>query len=136
MTKLYYLLALATFMHLYVCQGADLKITTTHKGDCSRKSASGDAVSVHYEGTLDDGSEFDSSYKRGDPFTLTLGQGMVIKGWDQGLLDMCIGEKRTLVIPPHLAYGERGYPPVIPEQATLTFKVELIEFQDQNEDEL
>ncbi|CAG8501199.1 14127_t:CDS:2 [Cetraspora pellucida] len=79
------------------------------------------------EGTLfEDGKEFDSSLPRGEPFTFTLGVGQVIKGWDQGLRGMCIGEKRKLIIPSHLAYGTRGSPPVIPENAALVFDVELV----------
>ncbi|CAJ0769364.1 12773_t:CDS:2 [Entrophospora sp. SA101] len=86
-----------------------------------------DQISVHYTGTLfSDGTEFDSSIPRGDAFTFTLGVGQVIKGWDDGLKGMCIGEKRKLVIPPDLAYGKRGSPPVIPGDATLVFDVELI----------
>lgn len=81
---------------------------------------------MHYAGQLDDGSEFDSSYKRSEPFRFTLGEGMVIKGWDLGVDGMCKGEVRELVIPSHLGYGDQGYPPVIPAKATLTFKVELV----------
>ncbi|PWZ30281.1 hypothetical protein Zm00014a_025216 [Zea mays] len=77
-------------------------------------------------GTLTDGSVFDSSYDRGDPFEFTLGNGQVIKGWDQGLLGMCVGEKRKLKIPAKMGYGERGSPPKIPGGATLIFDTELI----------
>jgi len=94
---------------------------------CDRKSKSGDKLSMHYVGTLLDGSEFDSSRKRGEPFVFTLGSGQVIKGWDQGLSGMCIGEKRNLKIPGHLAYGKRGSPPKIPPDATLKFEVELLD---------
>lgn len=89
----------------------------------------GDVVSVHYRGTLADGSEFDSSYGRGTPFKFALGQGMVIAGWDEGIAMMKEGGKARLIIPPNLAYGAQGYPPVIPANATLTFEVELIDIQ-------
>ena len=68
----------------------------------------------HYTGKLEDGTEFDSSVGRGEPFTFTLGVGQVIKGWDQGLLDMCEGEKRKLIIPSHLGYGDKGAGAKIP----------------------
>ena len=73
-----------------------------------------------------DGSEFDSSYSRGNPFSFTLGTNQVIKGWDQGLLGMCAGEKRRLVIPSELAYGKSGSGSKIPPDSTLIFEVELI----------
>ena len=76
-------------------------------------------ISVHYRGTLlVDGSEFDASYNRGQPLSFTVGEGQVIKGWDEGLLDMCIGDKRKLTIPPEFAYGERAMGP-IPAGSTL-----------------
>jgi FKBP-type peptidyl-prolyl cis-trans isomerase len=87
---------------------------------------SGDTVSVHYVGTLADGKEFDSSKKHGKPFDFPLGQGRVIKGWDEGVAGMKVGGKRKLVIPPSLAYGPGGHPPVIPPNSTLTFEVELL----------
>lgn len=112
----------------------ELKIETVSTGDCSRVAKKGDSLKMHYAGKLADGSEFDSSYKRSEPFGFTLGQGMVIKGWDQGVDGMCKGEVRNLVIPSHLGYGDSGYPPVIPEKATLHFKVELVEFDDSSEE--
>jgi FKBP-type peptidyl-prolyl cis-trans isomerase len=87
----------------------------------------GSKVSVHYVGTLTDGKEFDSSRKRGKPFVFTLGQGAVIRGWDQGVVGMKVGGKRKLVIPSALAYGPQGRPPVIPPNATLNFEIELVE---------
>ncbi|KAJ5492628.1 FK506-binding protein 2 [Penicillium diatomitis] len=105
---------------------AELGIEVTHKVDCERKTQNGDTVQMHYRGTLQaDGKEFDSSYKRNAPLEFALGTGRVIKGWDQGLLDMCVGEKRTLTIPPEFGYGERGIGP-IPGGATLVFETELV----------
>ncbi|KAM4617378.1 peptidyl-prolyl cis-trans isomerase FKBP2 [Discoglossus pictus] len=94
--------------------------------NCPVKSRKGDTLHMHYTGKLEDGVEFDSSYPRKQPFTFTLGTGQVIKGWDQGLLGMCEGEKRKLVIPSELGYGDRGAPPKIPGGATLIFEVELV----------
>jgi FKBP-type peptidyl-prolyl cis-trans isomerase len=101
-----------------------LKIVETKPADDAAKS--GDQVWVHYVGKLQDGTEFDNSYKRGEPIPLTLGQGSVIKGWEEGLLGMKVGEKRTLIIPPDLAYGADGRPPTIPANSTLVFDVELV----------
>jgi FK506-binding protein 2 len=83
-------------------------------------------VNVHYAGRLVDGTEFDSSFKRNQPFTFTLGQGMVIKGWDAGLAGACVGEKRTLRIPPDMGYGAAGAGGLIPGGATLIFETELV----------
>uniref|UniRef100_A0A3B4A4R7 peptidylprolyl isomerase n=1 Tax=Periophthalmus magnuspinnatus TaxID=409849 RepID=A0A3B4A4R7_9GOBI len=78
------------------------------------------------EGTLTNGEKFDSSKDRGRPFEFTLGQGEVIKGWDEGVAQMCVGEVARLTCTPDYAYGARGYPPVIPPNATLVFEVELL----------
>lgn len=107
----------------------ELKVEVTQRPEtCERKSREGDTVDVHYVGQLEDGQTFDSSIARQQPITLTLGQGQVIPGWEQGLLGMCPNEVRRLTIPPHLAYGDQGYPPVIPPRATLTFIVQLVGF--------
>jgi FKBP-type peptidyl-prolyl cis-trans isomerase len=85
---------------------------------------------VHYTGWLEDGSVFDSSIQRGQPFAFVLGEGKVIEGWDQALATMKVGGKRQLVIPPELGYGEQGAGNIIPPNATLTFEVELLEIQE------
>jgi FKBP-type peptidyl-prolyl cis-trans isomerase len=85
----------------------------------------GDTVTVNYRGTLTNGTIFDESYKRGEPFVFTLGAQQVIPGWDQGVAGMKVGGKRKLVIPPDLAYGPNGQGP-IPANATLIFEIELL----------
>ncbi|XP_015272309.1 PREDICTED: peptidyl-prolyl cis-trans isomerase FKBP2 isoform X1 [Gekko japonicus] len=101
--------------------------------NCPIKSRKGDVLHMHYTGKLEDGTEFDSSLTRDQPFVFTLGTGQVIKGWDQGLLGMCEGEKRKLVIPSELGYGDRGAPPKIPGGATLIFEVELLKIERRQE---
>ncbi|KAF2735376.1 hypothetical protein EJ04DRAFT_491692 [Polyplosphaeria fusca] len=105
---------------------AQLGIEVTKEVECTRKTEDGDKIWVHYRGTLSsDGTEFDSSYPRGQPFVFKLGAGQVIEGWDQGLLGMCIGEARKLTIPPSLAYGNSQNGP-IPAGSTLIFETELV----------
>ena len=91
----------------------------------------GKSVAVHYRGTLTDGTEFDSSRKHGAPFSFPLGAGKVIPGWDEGVKGMKVGGKRKLVVPPDMAYGERGAGGVIPPNATLVFEVELLDVKTQ-----
>ncbi|XP_052119757.1 FK506-binding protein 2 [Frankliniella occidentalis] len=110
-------------------EGLKIEMLTVPEG-CSVKSKNGDSLTMHYTGTLADGTKFDSSHDRDQPFTFQLGVGQVIKGWDQGLTDMCVGETRKLTIPPALAYGDRGAGNVIPGGATLTFNVELLNIGD------
>src|SRR5687767_10463762 len=86
----------------------------------------GDRVDVHYTGTFKDGKKFDSSKDRGEPFTVPVGAGQVIKGWDEGLVGMKVGGTRKLIIPYQLAYGEAGRPPVIPAKSELHFEIELL----------
>ncbi|KAF2795346.1 hypothetical protein K505DRAFT_324126 [Melanomma pulvis-pyrius CBS 109.77] len=103
-----------------------LGIEVTKPVECTRKTETGDKISVHYRGTLEsDGSEFDASYNRGQPFQFKLGAGQVIAGWDQGLLGMCIGEGRKLTIPPALGYGYEANGG-IPAGSTLIFETELM----------
>jgi len=106
----------------------NLKITDVTVGT-GAEAKNGDKVTVNYVGTLDDGSKFDSSYDRHQPFSFTIGAvgpGSVIQGWNLGIVGMKVGGKRELVIPGELGYGAGGYPPIIPPNATLHFTVELL----------
>merc|ERR1712138_230343 len=112
-------------------EGDGLIMTTTKKASCANPAKAGDKLTMHYTGTIDKqsktgvkGKKFDSSLDRGTPFTFTLGQGQVIKGWDKGLVGICPGEKRKLVIPPNMGYGSNGPGNAIPGGAPLAFQVE------------
>ncbi len=107
---------------------SELQIVDEKVGD-GAEAKEGDTVRVHYTGTLMNGKEFDSSRGRKEPFEFTLGKGMVIKGWDQGVKGMKVGGKRKLTIPSDLGYGKSGSPPKIPGDAGLKFDVELIEIK-------
>lgn len=108
------------------CNKGNLKMEVLKEGT-GQEAKDGDVIVVHYVGMLEDGTKFDSSLDRGTPFVFTLGAGRVIKGWDQGVLGMRVGEKRKLTIAPEFGYGETGVPGAIPSNATLIFEVELLE---------
>jgi peptidylprolyl isomerase len=109
----------------YITTESGLQYLDTVEGTGAMPQA-GQRVTVHYTGTLEDGTKFDSSRDRGRPFSFTIGVGQVIKGWDEGVSTMRVGGQRELVIPPDLGYGARGAGGVIPPNATLKFDVELI----------
>ena len=108
-----------------------LKVEYISKPDtCDKVARSGDMLSMHYVGTLESGAKFDSSYDRSEPFKFQIGVGQVIKGWEEGVLGMCVGEKRKLIVPPALGYGDQGAGDIIPGGATLYFEVELIDTEE------
>jgi len=116
----------------FAADDVDIKVISK-PDECTKLTKAGDQLGMHYTGTIAKSSEkgtpgkqFDSSVGRGKPFDFTLGQGQVIKGWDQGLLGMCVGEKRELTIPPSLGYGDAGAGGDIPAGATLHFSVECV----------
>jgi len=108
-----------------------LKVEYISKPDnCDKVARNGDMLKMHYTGTLEDGKKFDSSYDRSEPFQFQIGVGQVIKGWEEGVLGMCVGEKRRLIVPPALGYGDQGAGDIIPGGATLFFDVELISTEE------
>lgn len=107
----------------YDIQGMKIEILEQGTGETAKP---GDTVTVNYVGTLQDGTKFDSSIDRGQPFHFTLGQNSVIKGWELGVVGMKVGEKRKLTIPPELAYGPSGAGEIIPPNATLVFEIDLL----------
>merc|ERR1712200_166305 len=110
-----------------------LKVEYISKPDtCDKVARNGDMLSMHYVGTLESGAKFDSSYDRSEPFKSQIGVGQVIKGWEEGVLGMCVGEKRKLIVPPALGYGDQGAGDIIPGGATLYFEVELIDIDADN----
>jgi len=102
---------------------------TTHGTNCDSRPKIEDTAVVHYTGTLDDGRKFDSSRDRGEPFKFQVGVGEVIKGWDEAILGMCVGERRKIIVPPELGYGAKGAGGVIPPYAILHFDMELIRIE-------
>eukprot|EP01017_Pseudomicrothorax_dubius_P000432 TRINITY_DN0_c178_g1_i1.p1 TRINITY_DN0_c178_g1~~TRINITY_DN0_c178_g1_i1.p1 ORF type:complete len:112 (+),score=34.79 TRINITY_DN0_c178_g1_i1:39-374(+) len=109
-------------------QSSGLKIERISPGDGKSYPSAGKKVQVHYVGTLMNGTKFDSSRDRGRPFEFKLGKGEVIRGWDEGVAQLSLGEKAKLICPPEFAYGSRGVPGVIPPDSTLIFEVELLGF--------
>lgn len=104
-------------------QGMKIEILKEGSGP---EAKNGNTVSVHYTGTLENGTKFDSSLDRGTPFEFNLGEGRVIKGWELGVVGMKVGEQRKLIIPSELAYGDRAVGEIIPANSTLLFTVELL----------
>ena len=122
----FFIIALSITLAMFATNlKADLKTETIVQGSGS-KAELGMRVQVHYTGKLDDGTVFDSSVPRGEPFVFTLGQRQVIQGWEEGILGMLVGETRILTIPPALAYGSSGAGDIIPPNATLIFDVQLL----------
>ncbi|KAK5663142.1 hypothetical protein OQA88_6559 [Cercophora sp. LCS_1] len=106
--------------------GLQIEVTAEGQGAETKR---GDTIFVHYKGTLTNGDKFDSSYDRQEPLSFTVGNGQVIKGWDEGLLGMKVGEKRKLTIAPDLAYGNRAVGGLIPANSTLIFETELVKIK-------
>jgi FKBP-type peptidyl-prolyl cis-trans isomerase len=106
-----------------------VEVETLNAGDGETFPQRGQRVTVHYTGTLTDGTVFDSSRTRNDPFSFVIGKGQVIRGWDEGVAQMSMGQRATLTCSADFAYGDRGYPGLIPPGATLVFDVELLGIQ-------
>ncbi|KAI0322003.1 FK506-binding protein 1A [Amylostereum chailletii] len=104
-----------------------VQVQVIREGDGQNFPKAGDTVKIHYVGTLQDGKKFDSSRDRNDPFFTQIGVGKVIKGWDEGVVQLSRGTKANLIVSPDYGYGARGFPPVIPPNAVLHFEVELLE---------
>ncbi|HWD33971.1 MAG TPA: FKBP-type peptidyl-prolyl cis-trans isomerase [Pseudomonas sp.] len=110
---------------------SELQIIDIQLGE-GKEAVKGALITTQYTGWLDDGTKFDSSYDRGKPFQCVIGTGRVIKGWDQGLMGMKVGGKRKLLVPSHLAYGERSMGAITPH-SNLTFEIELLEVLTRDE---
>ena len=111
-------------------------IETISPGDKKNYPQPGDTVKIHYVGTLENGTQFDSSRDRGEPFQTVIGRGKVIKGWDEGVPQLCLGQKATLTLTPDYGYGASGFPPVIPPNSILIFLVELLEIKRKDSGEV
>ena len=119
------------FILIFISQitlSADLEIKNNLEGE-GVEIVNHSKIKVHYIGMLEDGTKFDSSYDRGEPFSFQIGLRQVIKGWETGIIGMKVGGKRTLIIPPELGYGERGAGELIPPNSTLIFDIEIIDAQ-------
>lgn len=106
-----------------------VEVEIIENGDGQTFPKTGQTVVVHYTGTLQNGTKFDSSRDRGIPFKFKIGKGEVIKGWDQGVAQMSVGQRARLICSPDYAYGSRGHPGIIPPNATLIFDVELLKVE-------
>jgi len=106
-----------------------VEVQVLKNGDGKHFPQRGDTVTIHYVGTLADGKKFDSSRDRKEPFYTQIGVGKVIKGWDEGVMQLSLGTKANLIVSPDYGYGARGFPPVIPPNSPLHFEVELLEIK-------
>ena len=109
-----------------------VQVTVIQPGDAFNFPKTGDSVSIHYITELEDGTVIDNSYKRGQPLNIILGAGHVIPGWEEVIPNMSKGEKSRIIVPPALAYGDNGYPPIIPPNAKLIFEIELLSLSSQS----